>query len=71
LKLGQTTELPGQVPLYSFFPKPVMHSMIAAFGQWFEDGLFDLRPVRFLNESFPEIKPLTVKEMLDKSWKSS
>ncbi|KAK4248804.1 isoflavone reductase [Corynascus novoguineensis] len=71
LKSGQTTELPGQVPLYSFFPKPVMHSMIAAFGLWFEDGVFDLKPVRFLNESFPEIKPLTVKEMLDKSWKSS
>ncbi|KAK0713431.1 hypothetical protein B0T26DRAFT_858083 [Lasiosphaeria miniovina] len=69
LKLGQTTELPGHVPLYAFFPKPALHGMAAAFGLLFEGGVFDMKPASFLNETFPELKPLGVKEILDKSWK--
>ncbi len=45
--------------------------MAAAFGLWFEDGVFDLKPAKFLNEMLPEIKPLKIKEMLDKAWKRS
>lgn len=67
--MGQVTELPGQVPLYQFFPKSLLQNYVAAFGLWFEDGHFDLKPTKFLNETFPEIKPLKVKEMLDKAWK--
>ena len=69
--MGQTTELPGQVSLYQFFPKPALQSMAAAFGLWFEDGIFDPKPAKFLNETFPEIKPLKVKELLEKAWKKS
>ncbi|KLU84770.1 hypothetical protein MAPG_03806 [Magnaporthiopsis poae ATCC 64411] len=69
LKTGQTTELPAQVPLYKFWPKEFMNAMAATFGLWFEQGAFDLKGVKFLNEQLPEIKPMTVKEMLDKAWR--
>ncbi|KAH6623331.1 hypothetical protein F5144DRAFT_358142 [Chaetomium tenue] len=72
LKLGQTTELPAQVPLYPFFPKEAQQAMAAAFGLWFEDGICDLKPTKaFLNETFPEIKPLKVKEMLNQAWRKA
>ncbi|KAL8404830.1 hypothetical protein RB594_009634 [Gaeumannomyces avenae] len=70
LKTGQTTELPAHVPLYHIFPKEVMDSMGAPFGLWFEQGMFELKPAgKFLNDQFPEIKPMKVKEMLDKAWR--
>lgn len=69
LKTGQTTELPAQVPLYKFWPKEAMHAMAATFGLWFEQGVFDLKGAKFLNDQFPEIKPMTVKQMLDKAWR--
>ncbi|GAB1316920.1 hypothetical protein MFIFM68171_07130 [Madurella fahalii] len=71
LKLGQITELPGQASLYEFFPKPFLQAVGAAFGLWFDEGVFDLKPAKFLNETFPEIQPLKVKELLDKAWKKS
>ncbi len=71
LKLGQVTELPSQVPLNNFFPKPAQQAMAATFGLWFENGVFDFKPAKFLNDTFPEIKPLKVKEMLDRAWKNS
>jgi hypothetical protein len=71
MKIGQVTELPGQIPLYHTIPKPVLDRLSAAFGLWFEEGLFDPKTAKFLNETFPEIKPLTVKEMLDKAWKKA
>ncbi|KAK3362517.1 hypothetical protein B0T25DRAFT_524497 [Lasiosphaeria hispida] len=70
LKAGKTTELPSQVPFYQFLPKPILQGMAASFGLWFDRGLFDLKPAKFLNQDFPEIKPMTVKEMLDQAWKS-
>ena len=46
--------------------------MAAAFGLWFEYGVCDLKPTKaFLNETFPEIKPLKVKEMLDQAWRKA
>ncbi|KAK0653162.1 hypothetical protein B0T16DRAFT_455471 [Cercophora newfieldiana] len=69
MKAGETSELPGQAPLFQFIPKAVLLNYAAIFGQWFENGTFDLKPERFLNEDLPDIKPLTVKEMLNKAWK--
>ncbi|KAK4031287.1 isoflavone reductase [Parachaetomium inaequale] len=74
LERGEVTELPGQVPLYPFFPKPAQQAMGAGFGRWFEDGVFDMKPAngaRFLNDTFPDIEPLTIKELLEKAWKRS
>ncbi|KAK4446799.1 isoflavone reductase [Podospora aff. communis PSN243] len=69
MKKGETTELPGQIPLYKYIPKGVMQDYAAIFGLWFDSGAFDLKPEKFLNETFPEIKPMTAKEMLDKAWR--
>lgn len=71
LKSGQVTELPGQVPLYQFVPKAALDGLAAAFGLLFDNGDVDMNPQSFLNERFPEIKPLKVKEMLDKAWRKS
>ncbi|KAL8376054.1 hypothetical protein RB595_007255 [Gaeumannomyces hyphopodioides] len=69
LKAGQITQLPAHVPLYNVIPKEGMDAMGAIFGLWFEQGLFELKSAKFLNDQFPEIKPMTVKEMLDKAWR--
>jgi hypothetical protein len=69
MKAGQTTELPGQVPMYAFLPKEILQYMIAVHGLWFEEGVYDLKPKRFLNDDFPQIKPIKVKELLEAAWK--
>jgi hypothetical protein len=71
MKTGQTTELPGQVPMYALLPKEILHYMVAAHGVWFEEGVYDLKPERFLNDDFPEIKTMTVKEVLEAAWKKA
>jgi len=71
LQKGETTELPGQAVLYPYFPKEAMHGMLASFGVWFDKGLFDFAGAKFLNEAFPDIKPLKMKEMLEKAWKKA
>ncbi|KAF4898137.1 Oxidoreductase BOA1 [Colletotrichum viniferum] len=71
LKAGQTTELPGQIPAYPFFPKEAYQALAGTFGWWFENGTFDIPPSgkKTLNELFPEIKAWKVKEILEKAWK--
>jgi hypothetical protein len=69
MKTGQTTELPGQVPMYAFLPKEILQYMIAVHGGWFEEGVYNLNPKRFLNDDFPDIKSMTVKEVLEAAWK--
>ncbi|KAI8189881.1 hypothetical protein K4K51_003654 [Colletotrichum sp. SAR 10_75] len=73
LKAGQTTELPGQIPAYPFFPKEAYQALAGTFGWWFENGTFDIPPSgkKTLNELFPEIKAWKVKEILDKAWKKA
>ena len=69
MKSGQTTELPSQVALYSILPKEILQYMISVHGVWFEEGVYNLKPVRFLNDQFPQIKPIKVKELLEQAWK--
>lgn len=63
------TELPGQISLYPFFPKSGFQWLYSHFGLWFDNGEFDLNPPRKLNGLFPDIKPLSVKDFLEQSWK--
>ena len=42
--------------------------MIAVHGVWFEEGVYNLKPAHFLNDQFPQIKPMKVKELLEKAW---
>ncbi|PVH81493.1 NAD(P)-binding protein [Cadophora sp. DSE1049] len=69
LKTSQVTELPSHVPVYPFFPKEKLQHVFAVFGQWVAAGFFDLPVENSLNAKFPDIKTLTVKEMLDQTWK--
>ncbi|KAK0639201.1 hypothetical protein B0T16DRAFT_422617 [Cercophora newfieldiana] len=69
MKMGQTTELPGQIPMYQFIPKEFLQGLAATFGLMFEEGALDLHTDKWLNDTFPEIKPMSVKEMLDKAWR--
>jgi hypothetical protein len=71
LQSGHFTELPSQVALYTHIPKEMFQGVACTFGQWFDDGVFDLKSNTFLNDQFPDIKPITVKELLDKAWKKA
>lgn len=74
MRKGEATELPGQVALYQFLPKEILQAMTAAFGLWFEEGVFELKPEAqgrgqgFLNDKLPGLKPMKVKEMLEEAW---
>jgi hypothetical protein len=69
LSKGEITELPSHLAIYPFFPKAMLQGFFAAFGIFFEKGLFDLNPAHTLNEEFPEIKARTVKEIIDAAWR--
>ncbi|KAH8883170.1 NAD(P)-binding protein [Thozetella sp. PMI_491] len=71
LKAGEITELPSHQHLYPFFPKETLRGLFAAFGRMFEEGDFDLKPSRPLNDVFPEIKTRGVKQLLFEAWKQS
>lgn len=68
LEKGETTELPGQVAAYPFFPKAMLRHFATIFGLWWAKGELDLKPARTLNEAFPEIHALKVKEGLKLAW---
>lgn len=69
LKSFQVTELPAHPAIYPFFPKQMLQSMFAVFGVLFEGGFFDLKPEKTLNDQFPEIKPRSVRELVNEAWK--
>ncbi|KAH7161739.1 hypothetical protein EDB81DRAFT_925388 [Dactylonectria macrodidyma] len=69
LRSGKITELPGQIPGYAFFPKEMLQGMFAVFGLMFEEGQFNFEPKQSLNDLFPEIKPVSVKEIVEIGWK--
>ncbi|OGM48854.1 hypothetical protein ABOM_003004 [Aspergillus bombycis] len=70
LKTLQVTELPAHPPLYPFLPKEHLQFILAVFGQWAAAGHFDLPDTDTLNQRFPDIKPLSFGELLQKVWKA-
>ncbi|KAI0126962.1 hypothetical protein BJ170DRAFT_425144 [Xylariales sp. AK1849] len=70
LKTGKITELPGHVPDYAFYPKEQLQAIIGGFELLFEEGHMDFKPKQSLNDLFPEIHPVSAKEMLEIGWKS-
>ncbi|KAI8680826.1 NAD(P)-bd-dom domain-containing protein [Fusarium sp. Ph1] len=70
LKEGKITELPGHRYAYEHFPKEALQGMLATFGILFDEGQFDFKPERSLNDIFPEIKPVSAKKMLEIGWKN-
>ncbi|KAF1807933.1 NAD(P)-binding protein [Eremomyces bilateralis CBS 781.70] len=69
LKSGKVTELPGNVAMYPFLPKEQFQSILSMFGILFSSGYYDFKPEHPINESFPEIKTRTVKELMTEAWK--
>ncbi|KAK7421216.1 hypothetical protein QQX98_002346 [Neonectria punicea] len=70
LQGGTITELPSHKYAYDIVPKETLQSLLAYFGIMFEDGQFDFKPEKTLNDAFPDVKPLTVKEILAQGWSS-
>lgn len=70
LKNGQITELPSHQNLYPIFPKQMLQGIFAAFGRMFVEGAFDLKPASTLNSAYPEIKPRSVKQLVNEGWKA-
>ncbi|KAL6401271.1 hypothetical protein AUP68_15138 [Ilyonectria robusta] len=68
LKSGSITELPSHPYLYPFFPKEQLQGLLASMELLFECGLFDFKPQRTINQSFPNVKAKTIKELLTEAW---
>ncbi|KAK7428140.1 hypothetical protein QQZ08_005379 [Neonectria magnoliae] len=65
----QITELPNHKAVYPFFPKEHLQFLYAALGTLMAKGYFDLPIEKAINRRFPEVKLLTVSEMLNDTWK--
>lgn len=69
LRSGNITELPGQTSNYVDYPKEKFQSMFAGFGLMFEEGRLNFKPKQTLNDLFPEIKPVSLTEIIEIGWK--
>ncbi|KAE9581796.1 Oxidoreductase BOA1 [Colletotrichum fructicola] len=69
VRASQISELPGHKASYDKFPKEQLQWFLAIFELWMATGLGKVEREGSLNEMFPEIKPLTAREMLEKYWK--
>jgi hypothetical protein len=49
----------------------MVRSVVSAFGLWFGEGDYNYAPNKTLNDVFPEIKALKVKDMVNQAWKRS
>ncbi|KAH8688704.1 hypothetical protein BGW36DRAFT_434003 [Talaromyces proteolyticus] len=68
LKRGEVTELPSQNSRYSICPKEFVQATNSAFGIWIDRGDLDFDENMSLNRKLPEIKPIKLKEFLQKAW---
>ncbi|ENH69294.1 hypothetical protein FOC1_g10004832 [Fusarium oxysporum f. sp. cubense race 1] len=68
LKAGVITELPSHPQFYDVYPKEHLQGFIAACGVMCEKGQANFTPERSLNELFPDIKPMTARDVLEKGW---
>ncbi|PVH96182.1 NAD(P)-binding protein, partial [Periconia macrospinosa] len=68
LKRGEVTELPTHRSIYPFYPKANLQIMMSGTGLLTEQGFFDLKPAHSLNDIFPEIRPRSVRELVEVAW---
>lgn len=66
LRASQITELPGHKASYDKFPKERLQWFLAIFEMWMATGQGRVPREGTLNEMFPEIKPLTAREMMER-----
>ncbi|KAL1854598.1 hypothetical protein Plec18170_004688 [Paecilomyces lecythidis] len=69
LRAGKITELPSHRLTYEHFPKEALQATFATFGILFEEGQLDFKPKQTLNDLFPNIIPVSAKQMLEIGWK--
>ncbi|RAK96090.1 NAD(P)-binding protein [Aspergillus ibericus CBS 121593] len=68
LQRFEVTELPGHRALYKHFPRKAFQWFMATFELFTTDGSSRIMREGALNERFPEIHTLTVKELLERYW---
>ncbi|KAB2109872.1 hypothetical protein AG0111_0g2243 [Alternaria gaisen] len=68
LNTGTVTELEAHKDIYPIMHKENAQLLMATFGKFFHDGVFDLKPEKTLNQVFPEIKVSSVRDVLQKAW---
>ncbi|EXJ75056.1 uncharacterized protein A1O5_01752 [Cladophialophora psammophila CBS 110553] len=64
LQKDEITELPGHKTMHAFVPKQVLDGLLAVFGILFEEGYFDLKPVK----SMSTFKARTVQQMVKENF---
>ncbi|PWY67392.1 NmrA-like family protein [Aspergillus eucalypticola CBS 122712] len=69
LEAGQVTELPCYETTFAVVGKEMTKQLFAQTGLWIIGNELDLRPVSTLNETFPDIKTMTLRRFLELSWK--
>ncbi|KAH8434182.1 uncharacterized protein LDX57_011820 [Aspergillus melleus] len=69
LKRFEITGLPGHKALYDHVPKLQFQWFISIFELFTTDGSSHIQRAGSLNDRFPYIKALSVKEMLDQYWR--
>jgi hypothetical protein len=68
LRKGEVTELPSHPYLYPYIPKPYISELFSKFGLWAIEGIMLFPQEGSLNEKFPEIKTMSVEEVVG-AWK--
>ncbi|PYI05406.1 NAD(P)-binding protein [Aspergillus sclerotiicarbonarius CBS 121057] len=68
LQQFEITELPGHRALYQHFPRKAFQWFMAIFELFTADGSSRIAREGALNERFPDIQTLTVRELLEKYW---
>lgn len=71
LRQSRITELPGHRSSYDKYPKERLQWFLAIFELWMATGRARVPREATMNEMFPEIKPLTVRGMMEKHWAPS
>ncbi|OGM43846.1 hypothetical protein ABOM_007557 [Aspergillus bombycis] len=69
LDAGRLTDLPCYSDFYSALGREAASALFREIGVWMAAGELDVKPSFSLNEAFPDIKPMTVREYLDLSWR--
>ncbi|GKZ84230.1 hypothetical protein AnigIFM56816_009551 [Aspergillus niger] len=69
LEAGKITELPCYSATFAAVGKELTKQLYAQNGLWIIGKELDLRPASTLNEIFPDIKPMSLREFLELSWK--
>ncbi|GLA23313.1 hypothetical protein AnigIFM63326_007903 [Aspergillus niger] len=70
LEAGNITELPCYSATFAAVGKELTKQLYAQNGLWIIGKELDLRPASTLNEIFPDIKPMSLREFLELSWKT-